>query len=148
MAKEYNADEFFTIDSMPFIKEMLENPKYFRYEKRRECNIIHMNPETYFEETAKFHHGDLEREHKMMDDAVIEKYAHAMLNGEKFPIPFLDYTRDGQEGRHRLLAVQYLVDNELIEPTLCPVAIIKDVKLSDEELKQYYFEKHGYWIEV
>ena len=69
--------------------------------------IVEMSPEEYFEECAKLKHttvSKLKDEREKHIDR-IEQYMDDMKNGDKFPMPVIDYVWEMQEGLHRMYAV-------------------------------------------
>lgn len=142
--KEYKADKFFKLEGTGYdLEDMMAKPEYFKYEKGRVLEIKHMTPIGYLRESAVIHKGNMGREMAMIDAKLVEKYALMMQSGIVFPMPIIDYDRNGQEGRHRAMAIRWLVDNGIIESTLVPVAVIKPYKASEEEMSAYWKRKWG-----
>lgn len=110
---------------------------YIRYEKGQDANIEYMSPTEYLERCAKdiFHSSwnkviaPIQRYYA----DTITKYANDMKNGDKFPIPYLDYTTENQEGRHRALAVIEAFG----EDSIMPVVVIKPTDPTEEEIREY-----------
>jgi hypothetical protein len=141
---EYQGDKFFKITGTGYdIEDMLEKPEYFKYEKGRVLEIKHMTPNSYLIESSKVHKGNISREMAMLNGKLIEKYALEMQKGSIFPIAILDYDRNGQEGRHRVMAVKWLIDNGKLGNTLVPVAVIKGYKPTTGEFEEYWARKWG-----
>jgi len=110
---------------------------YMRYEKGQDAIIEYMSPNEYldrcindiFNSTYEKVVGVV----KQHNANIISKYANDMLNGDKFPLPYLDYVHKQQEGRHRALAVIEAFG----EDSIMPVIVIRPTDPTEEELKQY-----------
>lgn len=110
---------------------------YMRYEKGQDAVIEYMSPNEYLERCAKdIFNSTYEKtvgNIKKYNSNVISKYAKDMLNGDKFPLPYLDYVYKQQEGRHRALAVIEAFG----EDSIMPVIVIRPTDPTEQELKQY-----------
>jgi hypothetical protein len=110
---------------------------YMRYEKGQDANIVYMTPNEYLERCAKdIFNSTYEKtvgNIKKYNSGIISKYAKDMLNGDKFPLPYLDYVYKQQEGRHRALAVIEAFG----EDSIMPVIVIRPTDPTEQELKQY-----------
>jgi hypothetical protein len=122
----YRGDEFFNFEDPTFITHMLKNPEHYRMKGGVKCEIVHMTPETYLKESAKIHGSTVIRETMLIDKAKVKRYAEVMYDGRMVGLPWLDYKNKQQEGRYRVRAVFYMIEMQWIEPTLVPVAIIKE----------------------
>lgn len=86
------------------------NPKDLKYmqdTKNLTGEIVQMTPEEYYKACANdiFHKPlDYIKKSRQIDDALINKYAKAMKDGEVFPMCMLNYENAGQEGLHRMMA--------------------------------------------
>lgn len=88
--------------------------EYSETEKGESNNVILMRPQDYLN-ILKFY-GNLndDLENNMRAESSTAKYADAMYNGDKFPVPYIKFRYDesgalvlgGQEGRHRAIAAQ------------------------------------------
>lgn len=90
--------EGFTLESdVPALREKLKNGS---------AKVVEMSPKEYLERCAFeiFTDSTLENTVAGTESHKVNKYADLMENGEKFPIPYLDYATNNQEGRHRALA--------------------------------------------
>jgi len=90
--------EGFTLESdVPALREKLKNGS---------AKVVEMSPKEYLERCAFeiFTNSTLENTVAGTEAYKVNKYADLMENGEKFPIPYLDYATENQEGRHRALA--------------------------------------------
>jgi hypothetical protein len=110
---------------------------YMRYEKGQDAVIEYMSPNEYLERCAKdIFNSTYEKtvgNIKKYNSGIISKYAKDMLNGDKFPLPYLDYVYKQQEGRHRALAVIEAFG----EDSIMPVIVIRPTDPTEQELKQY-----------
>lgn len=110
---------------------------YMRYEKGQDAKIEYMSPTEYLDRCVKdIFHGSWNKDIvpiKKYNAETITKYANAMMNGDKFPIPYLDYTTENQEGRHRALAVIEAFG----EDSVMPVLVIKPTNPTEEEIRKY-----------
>lgn len=110
---------------------------YMKYEKGQDAKIVYMSPNEYLERCAKdIFNSTWEKtvasiERNYAD--TITKYANDMKNGDKFPIPYLDYVYQNQEGRHRALAVKQAFG----EDSIMPVLVITPTNPTREEVKDY-----------
>lgn len=107
--------------------EIKSNYPMCRYANDTNVNLVHMGTEKYFKECAKITRCTVEEAYRVnVHKEKAEEYAIDMfVLNDKFPIPILDYTIGMQEGKHRILAVQWLIDKGEIDSTLCPVIIVK-----------------------
>lgn len=90
--------------------------EYMQDEKNLTGEIVMMSPKEYFQKCSdSIFHGqenssveDLKRQrelsHELDGNSTIKKYEEDMLNGDKFPLCYLDYSDNGQEGLHRMYA--------------------------------------------
>lgn len=114
---------------------------YMKYEKGQDAKIVYMSPNEYLERCAKdIFNSTWEKtvssiERNYAD--TITKYANDMKNGDKFPIPYLDYVYLNQEGRHRALAVKQAFG----EDSIMPVLVITHTNPTKEELMNYCNKK-------
>lgn len=72
--------------------------------------IAEMSPEEYLKRCAYdiFTDATIESTIHGTTESSIKKYADMMQSGTEFDLPYLDYSRQEQEGRHRALAAYYL----------------------------------------
>ncbi len=143
----YNAsNSFVPLDNPDIVasnwigKKMVGNVSlndYMRYEKGQDAKVVYMTPDEYLNKCqSDIFKTDYDKsvgfiiKHRQN---IIDKYAKAMLNGDKFPIPYLDYTTNNQEGRHRALAVKQAFG----EDSVMPVIVIKPTDPTEEEIRKY-----------
>lgn len=111
-----------------------DKPLYSMISKRKTARLLELSPDKYLRLIA-INFG-LSYEDTVESGAVIEdnilKYAEAMRNGNKFPIPYYYENSDYQEGRHRALAA---MENGC---DIIPVIVFS--KISNEDIIK--------WIEI
>ena len=110
---------------------------YMKFEKGEDAELVYMSPDEYIRRCAE----DIFR--STMEYTIggvleygrdkINKYAQDMLNGDKFPIPYLNYANRGQEGRHRALAVKQAFGAD----SIMPVIVIRPTDPTEEEIREY-----------
>lgn len=88
---------FKTETGVPYADERLAQGKAY---------ISEMDPKEYILRCAFqiFTKGTIESTLSACIDSNIKKYASRMKSGKKFDMPYLDFTRSQQEGRHRAIA--------------------------------------------
>lgn len=113
--------------------------EYYKFEKGIEGNVEYMTANEYLDKCSKCVFNG-RNAYAGVQDGKVNKYANAMLNGEKFPMPYIRYEYDGgqQEGRHRMLAADRAYPNSSF-----PVLVIKDSEYTKEERNEYYKKKYG-----
>lgn len=104
-----NKDVFTKSTGMPYYDSFYYEDELEEYQlfKNTTFDVVPMSPNEYFEECAILQHttvGNLKRLREKHIDK-IEKYISDMENGDKFPMPVIDYMRKQQEGLHRMYAV-------------------------------------------
>ena len=119
--------------------------KYMQNAKNRTGEIVMMSPNEYIEQCANvIFHGrhtvdqivKSRRYSKNLDTdiPIVTEYAEAMKSGSKFPLCYLNYAEDGQEGLHRMIAAgdAYGFDTKF------PVLVIKpfDEDVSNPETQR------------
>ena len=112
----------FSLESdVPYIAEKIETGK---------AKIVEMSPKEYLERCAYqiFGEGTLESQIGSVDLKNVNKYADAMELGDQFPIPYLNFVSENQEGRHRALAAMMNGYEKI------PVAVVGgDVSMRESE---------------
>ena len=109
---------------------------YYRFEKNVEGHIEYMTAKKYIDECSKIFNGDAGRGVRNSPD--IDKYAKAMLDGDKFPLPYINYKDKSQEGRHRMSAAAKAFG----EDTEFPVLIVTETKTNSKEILDYANKKY------
>ena len=127
----YEQDFFENRTKMSSIDEIFKSPDYFYRNKGIIATVKYMTPMEYIEKCATGFNIELERQIKQLGVKDIVKYAADMLKGDLFPMINIKYHENAsidQEGRHRAMAVQHLIDTKAIpEDTLIPVVIVTEV---------------------
>lgn len=86
------------------------------------AGIHYMSPTQYFLECMKvqgYKKSLKEYADETVNPELVEKHYKSMVEGGKFPLPFIDHVKGHQEGRHRVLAAEKMgVDS-------VPVVIIR-----------------------
>ena len=113
------------------IDEIFKSPDYFYSAKNKVAIIKYMTPMEYLIKVAKGFDIPLKKQMQQLSVKDIVKYSDNMLKGDLFPLISITYYKDGsidQEGRHRAMVIQHLIDtNKIPEDTLIPVVIITEV---------------------
>ena len=85
-----------------------EDLAYMQKSKNRTGEVVYMTPEQYYEECATkiFRDTSVEslKQQRRRNGEYIEQYKDDMLAGDKFPLCFLNYADNSQEGLHRMMA--------------------------------------------
>ena len=122
----YFKDETEIID----IDDIFTQPNYYNVAKGRTAEIIYITPMEYMELCVMgFGKTTLEEELRGLNKDRVEQYANDILKGDLFPLVNVEYYKDTfyQEGRHRAMAIQYLIDNDKIpKDTEIPVVIVTE----------------------
>jgi len=93
---------------IPFYDLMLKHPEYYKRAKGVRGEIEHMSPQEYIERAAKIFKSSSELVHMATSTPQIKVYADHMKQGDVFPIPVLDMAEMAQEGRHRVIAAEWV----------------------------------------
>ena len=128
-----NEKRFFksTADS-PLWDSLFKRPEYFKEEKGLVAHLEYMKPVDYLKESIRGYDNITLDEHMEFIKKYRSKdYAEMFEKGELFPIPWFEYYEDGsrdQEGNHRAMALQILIDEGKIPPNYeMPVIIVKHI---------------------
>lgn len=137
---------------IPFYNQFLTDPGYMEDHKNLRSNIVKMSPTEYFEECAKiFESSKQSQMHQIgLDTKILTHLKDVLLKYKKtFPLTFLNYAEETQEGRHRM----YLVGELLGWDKKFPVMVIdwadqnkeeerKKVQLEDKKNKFINYINH------
>lgn len=96
---------------MSFYNDLLNDPKYMEEEKNLKAEIVMMSPSTYFEECAKIFDSTFDRQvaQTKADKDTIDHLVNVITKAKrKFPLTFLSYAENTQEGRHRMYVAAML----------------------------------------
>ena len=115
---------------MSFIDDIFRAPNYMKVAKNRTAEIIYITPMEYMELCVKgFGDTTLDETLRAVNKERIKQYADNMLKGDLFPLVNVEYYKGAfyQEGRHRAMAIQYLINNDKIpKDTEIPVVIVTE----------------------
>ena len=115
---------------MTIVDTIFFAPSYMKVTKNKTAEIVYMSPMEYMELCAIGFDSTLSRQIKQTNKETIKQYANDILKGDLFPLISITQYEDGsinQEGRHRAMAIQYLIDNnEIPEDTEIPVVIVTE----------------------
>lgn len=121
---------------------------YYKFEKGVEGKLTYMTANDYINHCIYdiFKSSYEATVTNSVDFDTVDQYAEAMLAGNKFPIPYLNYANRQQEGRHRALAFAQAFG----ENTKLPVVEIMETDVTLDEIADYCMRKWGNvksWIE-
>ena len=107
---------------------------YQKFDKGRDSKIVYMDADHYIDYCAKnIFHSSRDYVMEPVEEDKVHKYANAMKEGNTFPVPYLDFIYEQQEGRHRALAYA-----EAFGDTAgFPVLIIYKAEPTLEEIDNY-----------
>ena len=111
------------VGESPFLKQLLNDPDYMAEYKNLEAEIVQMTPREYFEGCAKIFDSTVDSQiNQIKYDTKILEHLKQVLNVYRrtFPITYLNFAQEGQEGRHRM----YLVGEMLGWDKKFPVLVI------------------------
>lgn len=84
-----------------------EDLKYMQRSKNRTGKIVDMSPSEYYHECAtRIFDTTVEalQQQRRASEGLVEQYMQDMLNGDKFPLCYLNYPDNAQEGLHGMMA--------------------------------------------
>lgn len=120
---------------------------YYKFEKKVQADIVYMKPLDYIREIANnIFHKPYSSVLTRVSHENIGQYQELFEEGSKAPLTYINYRTDGQEGRHRMIAVSQI--NPMVR---VPVLIVKDAEFTDDEVRKYVQDKwgpdpDGYWF--
>mgnify|MGYP001254196421 FL=1 len=128
----YSGDVYFDMDTdITHYNTVLRKPDYMFWVKGELGRVKYLTPDEYFIACAKMQHTTPEEQISHIEKDLATKYMDKMLDGEKFPMPLIDYISKRQEGRHRSFAARQ------IDPTMkMPVLLIFDANKTRKDLIQ------------
>lgn len=106
---------------MSFYDDFIDDPEYMRKNKNLTSEIVYMTPRQYFEECGKIfgNNSSKQIEQTKRDTSTIEFLKKVIKTSKKkFPLPFLNYANNGQEGRHRMYTAAELTSWDTKFPVL------------------------------
>ena len=95
-----------------FYNQFLTDPAYMEDYKNLKHNIVMMTPEEYFEECAHIFNSSKQKQIDQTgwDKNILSHLKEVLIKYKKtFPITFLNYAEESQEGRHRMYVVGELL---------------------------------------
>ena len=115
---------------------------YMEKAKNRTGSIVMMSPDEYYNEcaTSVFNTTPESLKDQRRADGLVEQYIQDMRNGDKFPLPHINYPDHGQEGLHRMMAAGDIYGWD----TKFPVLVITEVDPHIEELNSIW----RYWCDA
>lgn len=140
--------QFFDLEKNDYssIVDCIREPEYCKFMERKAIRIEMMNPDEYIKACAdnRSQTQPIWKEIAMVDKKYVERYAEDMMNGDKFPVPYIDrYHGDMQEGRHRAMAIRKLyLENRIADPKF-PVVIIYKPQINEADLETFERKQYG-----
>lgn len=138
-----NADVFKLDTGVSYYNNFLNEKDlaYMQKSKNRTGEVVYMTPVQYYEECAKHIFEDTTVEslklQRSSNSEYINKYKEDMLAGDKFPLCYLNYADNGQEGLHRMMAAGEAFGWN----TKFPVLVVRAVDSRVEQLNNVW----RYW---
>ena len=126
--KEVDGDQYIdeTRNEIGWVRDLLDDPKYYEQRKGYTARIVEMTPEEYFQECAKIFGNSVENQKRQTaaDKTTLDHLTQVITKYKKrFPIPFINIKDRTQEGRHRM----YVLGELLGWDKKFPVLIIQDI---------------------
>jgi hypothetical protein len=109
------------IHTSPIFSDKTESPVYAEKVSNGNAILEYMSPDNYIKKCKKLQCQDGSIDEYVSNTINIElakKYSKDMAQGNKFPIPIIDFVKGYQEGRHRAVAAKFLGYNSI------PVVIV------------------------
>jgi len=130
---------------------------YMQEAKNRTGEIVMMSPNEYISECSNRifvdHNGNVrhspdelkeQRYTSKYDNTqrLVDKYAEDMKSGDKFPLCYLNYADNGQEGLHRMMAAGQIYGWDTKFPVLIVTVYDQDIENKHQTMEDCsYFEK-------
>lgn len=92
----------------PFVRQLLHDSDYMAEYKNLSSEIVKMSPREYFEGCAKIFDSSYDAQINQIkgDTKTLDKLSKVLNKYRRtFPITYLNYAQEGQEGRHRMYVV-------------------------------------------
>lgn len=100
------------LSSIPsYLKNYFNMPEYFNREKHIKIEIVDMAPDEYIaqaEDALTKSWGNTTASRRETGMSKITSIADSMSKGDKFPLPFISYVDNLQDGLHRVEAAKEL----------------------------------------
>lgn len=119
--------------------------KYMQEAKNLTGEIIMMTPDEYFKRCADIFNVSVSRLANQRTDSLLPEYVQAMKSGDVFPLCYIDYANETQEGLHRMLAAKQAFGPDWKYPVL--VVSPYDMELYNRKLliqDAKYFEAYEF----
>lgn len=87
---------------------------------------------------ADIHGTSVQQEREFGFPPKVEKYAENMKEGDVFPLPYLDYADNLQEGRHRALAFEKAFGEYKEFPVMVITEYEGDMSYPDGDIRNKY----------
>ena len=110
-----------TKTGMSYYNEFITNPSYMQKEKNLKCEFVNMTPMEYFEGCAEIFDSTTNKQiAQTKADKVTIDHLHQVLSvyKKRFPVTFLNYAEQTQEGRHRMLVAAEYCGWEVKHPVM------------------------------
>jgi hypothetical protein len=123
ISKSLNPFDTSDVSSLPvYISNYFNNERYFNKEKNIKIRIVNMTPAQYIHDaesllTKQYGTKTVSRQTTGADK--IRKYVDLMQSGVKFPLPYISYIDNLQDGLHRVEAAM------LLGITTIPVLVVE-----------------------
>ena len=124
---------------MSFYDDIINDPEYMRKNKNLIGKIVYMSPTEYFIEVGKIFNNNANKqiEQTKRDTSTIEFLKKVItIYKKKFPLPFIDYANNGQEGRHRMYTAAMLTSWDTKFPVLVIDYYDKDLQKEIENRRE------------
>ena len=146
VSKKLSGKDFFDLTNtgIPYYNDMLNNEaisdsrttrEYFLAEGI-ESRISWIAINTYFEETAKIHGSTPQEELDIVEPNLAYSYRDKAVQGSKMPLPIIDYIKEYQEGRHRVVAGKLIGLNRIPVLIVTPASAEAQQAELDKQLKK------------
>ncbi len=131
-----------------YVQEYMEDFKvgkvsghdYQKFDKGRDSKIVYMDADHYIDYCARnIFHSSRDYVMEPVEEDKVHKYANAMKEGNTFPVPYLDFIYEQQEGRHRALAFAEAFGDK----AGFPVLIIYKAEPTLDEIYEYVNKRFG-----
>lgn len=118
-----NGNEIFDTNKtgMSYYDNFINDPSYMEKSKNLKAQIVNMTPKEYFEGCAKIFNSTVDKQisQTRADRQTIEHLMTVLkVYKKRFPITFLNYAQQSQEGRHRMLAAAQYCGWEVKHPVM------------------------------
>lgn len=139
--EDVNNQDLFDIHKtgMSFYDDLINNPDYMRKNKNLTSKIVYMTPKEYFTEVGKIfgNNANKQIQQTKRDISTIDFLEKVIkVSKKKFPLSFIDYANNGQEGRHRMYTAAMLTSWDTKFPVLVVDYYDKDLQKEIDNRKE------------